>query len=929
MKKVLLIVCCCVATAIAVAQETQPASGESYDALFTRLSKTYALSPEDIEVLYNLTLFYYDDANPMRNLPMALEHITHAEKNTLWLFEHNKNSELRRLIRNDITIITIRQLKEAVIAAAHNYVDAHADMTKEEIDSYLEAFSFDASLVSLLRQRRMDRIYEEDLAKGTAESYYHYISLYNGTSESELMERRLAALAPKLFKEVATDEEAEAIAARFPLSPSVQRAMQNKKSSLAFAVIDRQNSMEAYKEFLEQYPSSNESQLARDRIDKIIEGYYAECKTAMDFAVFVNTYPDFSQADKALAQTRRLIAERHDVAAARYYLQKFKLYPRYNDIYKLYYSWHSAEGNGEPIRRFAAENPDYPFMGIVEDDIITSTSIDHVDLLGDFAEADFSRYSDYVRRMSGKNIAIVPLKRMLQELLDAHKYKAALDRVRKFELAFENMPEYLELQEILSAPASKVKVSREFEEKFNVMNPAVNPADGHLYYTRVVGESGRICYAVNNGRKWNPAGEVPFDGPVANDGLTLYGFYADGSRMLLGADGNIMMAECENGVWHVTDIPPYPVNTDYTETDAYMLPDGSGMLLASDRPGGHNLQTSGTYFHGDTALASDLYFIPFKGGTWGPAVNLGNTVNTPFSERSPILSRNLTTLYYITDGRGGLGFGDVYVSTRSNPLDWTSWSTPKNIGKEINSGHNETGLSFSPDEKTIYMAVNSHAGTYACYSFPTSHNTASSARTCTLDILGMENTLLRVRVADLEQQAVTQVIERSSEESSLTLNVHNGRRYAVIADAIHRFVPATVFTAGRQKRQSLQGYTFTELVRLGSLMPLEAVEFTSPGYGDEPDTLAQVLTPVAQMQLAQLARFLQHNPSAVVEFCIDVAGRDDKSCYLRSIEQGDAISIFMNTNGIDASRIILSPYGNVNTKKQGQSGVSVRFRERR
>ena len=37
----------------------------------------------------------------------------------------------------------------------------------------------------------------------------------------------------------------------------------------------------------------------------------------------------------------------------------------------------------------------------------------------------------------------------------------------------------------------------------------------------------------------------------------------------------------------------------------------------------------------------------------------------------------------------------------------------------------------------------------------------------------------------------------------------------------------------------------------------------------------------------------------------------------------------MNINGIDASRIILSPYGNVNAKKQGQSGVSVRFRERR
>ena len=84
-----------------------------------------------------------------------------------------------------------------------------------------------------------------------------------------------------------------------------------------------------------------------------------------------------------------------------------------------------------------------------------------------------------------------------------------------------------------------------------------------------------------------------------------------------------------------------------------------------------------------------------------------------------------------------------------------------------------------------------------------------------------------------------------------------------------------------------------------------------------------------KLQLTQLARFLQHHPSAVAEFCIDVAGMDDIQCYNRSVEQGVAIRDFLTLNGIDASRVIVSPYGNVNTKKQGRPGVSVRFRETR
>lgn len=918
MKRLLLIIGCCVAAIAVQAQETPVAAEEDYDARFAQLHRAYALAPDDVASLYNLALFYFDNSNPLRNLPLAIDYIQRAEQRHVWLIENNKNSDLRRLLRDNITINTIRRQREAIITAARNAVEVRSSMSKEEIDIYLGIFDYDMAMVSKLQQYRIRRIYEEDLQAGTVESYYHYIKQYPETREAESMEERLAPLAPGLFAEVTSEAEADAMAARYSLSPSVQRAAQKCKSRLAYAEAARQNTMDAYRTFLKRYPSSNESQQARDKIDQFVEWIYLDCRTAMDYVTFANTYPDFSMVDKALEEARRLIVEQHDVAAAKYYIEHFKLDGFRNEIFDLYYSWHASEGNGEPIRRFASEHPDYTYPGIVEEDIRDAKAIDRVNLQESFVEAEYERYADHVRRMTGKGVAIVPLKRMLQEMIDAHNYKAALERVRKFELSFENMWEYQELMDILSAPNTGRRAVREFSETYSVMNPSVNETDGRLYYTHVAGDFRTISYAVRKGQQWQPAGVVPFDGPVANDGLTLFGFYDGGRRMLLGADGNIMMAEKEDSVWRVTDMPPYPVNTDYIETDAYMLPDGSGMLLASDRPGGHNVQTSGAYFHGDKALATDLWFIPYTNGSWGAAVNLGNGVNTPFSERSPILSRNLKTLYFVTDGRGGLGFGDVYMSTRTKAGDWTSWTTPVNVGKEVNSGHDETGLSFSPDEKTVYMSVGSNLGTYSCYSFPTAHSTATTVESLPVEFFGLEKTLQKVHVADLEQQSLTQVVDCADAGTDIAVNVFSDRRCAVIADAGRLFAPAVVVEPGSRDRVSLRGYSFGELVRMDRAMPLNIVEF---------DSVAPVLLPIAQLQLLQLAHFLQLHPTAIVEFCVDVAGLDDAQCYNRSVEQGGAIRKFMNRNDIEDSRIILSPYGNVNTKKQEAPGVSVRIRE--
>lgn len=920
MKKILTILVCGLMALTATAQSDIEDSLSDFEARFTRLNRAYAKSPNDVDALFNMAQFYFENSNPMRNLPMAMKYIQRAEVKHIELLENEKLGELTRLARKNITLLTIRQTKQAITDAAYNTLEMRTDMTRVELDTYLDAFGIDIELVRLLRQRRINQVYDEDLRKGTAQSYYHFIDIYPGTNEAEQMEERLSKLAPSLFDGVTTEAAVDSIAAGYELSPSVRRAAEKQKSRLAYANATRRNTIAAYNDFLHRYPTSDENIQAREHLATLLEVQYGSLRTPRQFADFVDSNADNELADRAMAEMRRMINEDHDIEAAKLYLNRFKLDEHYNEVYNQYYSWHAAEGNSDPIVRFEKENPNYPFKRAIEADLERAEKIDQVNLMSDYFESEYERYAGYVRKLMGKQIAIVPLQRMLQLQLAQRNYTGALNRVKQFELCFETTShnEYLELQSILSARPTGRTVVQQLAATYNIVNPTINPADGNLYFTRVMGSSRRICYAVKQGNKWRPTGDVEFSN-TDNDRLSLYGFFADGKKMLLGSSGDIWIAEFDGSQWRVTDIPSYPVNTDYIETDAYMLPDGSGMLLASDRPNGKNLQASGAYFHGDTALASDLYYIPYTQNGWGTAVNLGSNINTPYSERSPILSRNLKTLYFITDGRGGLGYGDVYVATRTNVEDWTNWTVPQNAGKEINSGRSEASISFGPNEKEIYLSSNSDAGHFSCYTFPTWHNSTNSYYNYTLEVLGMEEFLFRVRVADLTQQTITQVVDYMGENHSIDLSIHKDKHYAVLGDAGLYFIPAVIIGPETKGKQRLKGYTFPVLVDMDKPLPLKAVEFNK---------LTSALTPIAEMQLEQLAQFLRHNPTAIAEIIIDVAGRDDVLAYNLSLERGRIIRDYLSSFDIEGSHIIISAFGNVNLKNGGTEGVSVRFRER-
>lgn len=103
---------------------------------------------------------------------------------------------------------------------------------------------------------------------------------------------------------------------------------------------------------------------------------------------------------------------------------------------------------------------------------------------------------------------------------------------------------------------------------------------------------------------------------------------------------------------------------------------------------------------------NDLY-VSFKNedGTYTEPLHMGNAINTAGDEISPFLASDNKTLYFGTNGLPGYGSSDIYVTRRLDDT-WTNWSTPQNLGSEINSAMWEAYFSLTASGKYGYIVGN-------------------------------------------------------------------------------------------------------------------------------------------------------------------------------------------------------------------------------
>jgi len=153
---------------------------------------------------------------------------------------------------------------------------------------------------------------------------------------------------------------------------------------------------------------------------------------------------------------------------------------------------------------------------------------------------------------------------------------------------------------------------------------------------------------------------------LSADGQELFIYKTDEEQLLTG---DIYVSSLKGTSWSVPRKLGININTNWQESSASMTSDRKVLYFSSDRPGGYG----GRDIY--KAESDPIY-------EWGPAQNLGPTINTPYDEDEPFIHVNGKTLYFSSQGHNTMGGFDIFKSELGED---GLWSEPENLGYPINN----------------------------------------------------------------------------------------------------------------------------------------------------------------------------------------------------------------------------------------------------
>lgn len=477
-------------------------------------------------------------------------------------------------------------------------------------------------------------------------------------------------------------------------------------------------------QFLSKYPNTHLKKeaefeknklLFREQTDGTIAGYIRFCST--------NEASDFY--NQAMDSIELLSLKMRDISGLKYLVSHNDKIADYSGfqtkLMQLFlfdgclntYSYFKKEFGYYLDRKHKIELEEYG-VGVAE--------VDKLFLKIGVSDYNLTEYEDFIRKMAPNDIAFVALQRLIEFHAKTKNWAEATTQLKRFESLFNATGEnkVSELIGILNNVDAPVQI-----QGVKGINTLTDE------YAPVPSIDGKKLFFCGKDRKDNFGGEdifvagnqkqqfitnsiVPslstYDGNEAPLSVS-----ADGNTMFLWSNengGDIKLTRLQkDGTWSEPEFLPEPINTAYYEGDAMLSADGKTLIFVSSRPGGLNIYTDNTLsYHGDDNYPTDIYVCQLAAdGTWTEPLNLGDKINTPYSERGPYIHPDGKTLYFSSDGHSGIGRMDVYKTTLNEEQGYQSWTKPTNLGKEINTPGNDWGFKFSTDGKHVFYAAKNQA----------------------------------------------------------------------------------------------------------------------------------------------------------------------------------------------------------------------------
>lgn len=260
-------------------------------------------------------------------------------------------------------------------------------------------------------------------------------------------------------------------------------------------------------------------------------------------------------------------------------------------------------------------------------------------------------------------------------------------------------------------------LSLEATGKVSDTRPVFVKKTNTLYFTRAY-HPDNLGTAEDPGDIWmstvNPNGTMGEVGPIGEEinnyvlNTACDYLSVDGKDMFLfgnisgnvnRSDRNVVLVEKQDGQWG--EIRSQKIKNDFIvsfDADFDIAERGTVLFISTLRY--------------DTEGGRDIY-ISYRtnNNNWSEPVNIGRKINTAMDEYSPFYSESENALYFSSAGFAGFGEGDIYRVVRLDST-WNNWSTPVNLGPDINSSFDEKYYYFDDADTYAFFARNDEDSVY-------------------------------------------------------------------------------------------------------------------------------------------------------------------------------------------------------------------------
>lgn len=195
---------------------------------------------------------------------------------------------------------------------------------------------------------------------------------------------------------------------------------------------------------------------------------------------------------------------------------------------------------------------------------------------------------------------------------------------------------------------------------------------------------------------------------VSADGQTLFFARSSGSNLF---DFKIYEAQLIDGVFKAPVNMGNPPNIDDQNYIGSATSDKQSIAFSANPAVSSGSENIKIYIakkrQGKWVITEELDFFPGKKG-WGYNIFSGKfDVETHVNMHHPFITADGSKLFFSSNCVDGYGGNDLYVCEKGAD---GKWSSPRNLGPEINTKHLEFSPFLHPDNKTLYFISNGHPG---------------------------------------------------------------------------------------------------------------------------------------------------------------------------------------------------------------------------